>query len=107
MNIRYRDLRDHKIIMLKGELDYFCSRDIRDAILQLMHENVKSMILDLKEVTFIDSAGMGMLVNVKKELEKNNCTIGFLNISADIMILMKLATLDRILQIYNNEDEIK
>jgi anti-anti-sigma factor len=107
MEISYRDLRDHKIIMLKGEMDYCSSRELKDAIYKLIHDKTKSIVLDLKDVTFIDSAGMGLLINVNKKLNNYNGKIGLLNLSEDILNLIKLATLDKIIQIYHNEDDIK
>jgi anti-sigma B factor antagonist len=107
MKISYRDLRDHKIIMLEGEMDYCCSRELKDVIYKLIHDKTKSIILDLKDVTFIDSAGMGLLINVNKKLNNYNGKVGLLNLSEDILNLIRLATLDKIIQIYHSEDEIK
>jgi anti-anti-sigma factor len=106
MEISYRDLRDHTIVMLKGDMDYYCSKELRDAIYKLIHDKTKSIILDLKYVNFIDSAGMGLLLNVNKESNKYNGKVGLLNLSEYILSLIKLATLDRIIPIYNNEDDI-
>jgi anti-sigma B factor antagonist len=106
MELTYRDLRGHKIVILNGEMDYFSSKDIKDAIFTLIHENTKSIILDLKDVTFIDSAGMGLLINLNREMSNNNGKIALLNLSKDIFSLIKLATLDTIIPIYTNEEDI-
>ncbi len=107
MEVSYRDLREHKVIMLKGDMDYFCSRELRDVIFKLIHEKTKNIILDLKDVSFIDSAGMGLLINVNKEAKNHNGKLGLLNLSEGILKLIKLATLDKIIHIYHNEDDIK
>lgn len=107
MEVSYRDLRDHKILMLKGEMDYFNNRELRGIISKLIHEKTINIILDLKDVTFVDSAGMGLLINVNKELNKYNGKIGLINLSEDILNLIRLATLDKIIPIYHNEDDIK
>lgn len=107
MEISYRDLKDYKVIMPKGDMDYFSSRELHDVIFKLINEKTKNIILDLGDVTFIDSAGMGLLINVNKELNKYNGKLGLLNPSQDILNLITLATLDTIIQIYQNEDAIK
>lgn len=107
MEVSYRDLRDHKIIILKGEMDYFSNRELRDIIFKLIYGKTKNIILDLKDVTFIDSAGMGLLISVNKELNKYNKKLGLLNLSEGILNLIKLATLDQIIEIHHNEDTIK
>ncbi|HOT45693.1 MAG TPA: STAS domain-containing protein [Spirochaetota bacterium] len=106
MEVNYRDLGDHKIISLKGEMDYFSSKDIRDEIFKYIHTKTKSIILDLKDVSFIDSAGMGLLINLNREMSNNNGTLGLLNLSEDVFSLIKLATLDTIIPIYTSEEDI-
>jgi anti-anti-sigma factor len=107
MEISHKDLSDHKIVILKGELDYFSSRDLRNAIFKLINENAKSIILDLTDVPFIDSAGMGLFITVNKELNKINGKIGLLHPAKDVLDLLVLATLDKIIQIYDSEDDIQ
>ncbi|MBN2158769.1 MAG: STAS domain-containing protein [Spirochaetes bacterium] len=107
MHITYRDLRDHRIVMLKGDMDYMSIREVKDTILRMIGEGAKSIILDLAQVDFMDSAGMGMLVSVNKEMIRNGGTTGLINVSEEIFNLLKLATVDTIIRIYNNEDEIK
>lgn len=107
MHMSYRDLGEHKVIKLKGEMDYMAVRELKDAILKLIHDNTKSIVLDLKEVYFMDSAGMGMLVSVNKEMIGNNINFGLMNVSDDVFDLLKLATVDAIIKIYNSEDELE
>ncbi|MBP7737402.1 MAG: STAS domain-containing protein [Spirochaetes bacterium] len=107
MEISHRDSRNHKIVILKGELDYFSSKEVREVLFKFIHEKTKSIILDLRDVPFIDSAGMGLLITVNKELNKIDGKIGLLSPSKDVLDLMILATLDKLIQIYDNEDDIK
>ncbi len=107
MEVTYRDLRGHTIIMLNGEMDYFSSKELREEILQLIREKSKSIILDLKDVSFIDSAGMGLLINLNREMNNTNGRLGLLNLSEDIFSLIKLATLDTIIPIYTSEEDIE
>lgn len=106
MEINHRDLRDHKIIAPKGDLDYFSCKELREVIFSHIQDKTKNIILDLRDVPFIDSAGMGLLITASKELSKINGTIGLLNPSKEILDLMVLATLDKVIRIYDNEDAI-
>ncbi len=92
---------------LKGDLDYFSSKELREVISACIQGKTKKIILDLKDVPFIDSAGMGLLITASKELSKINGTIGLLNPSKEVLDLMVLATLDKVIRIYDNEDDIQ
>ncbi len=106
MQISYRDLREHTIIMLEGDLDYTGIRELKSAILKVAHEKSKNIILDFRYVSFIDSSGMGMLVSVNKELIGITGKIGLIHVSDDILNLLKMATVDKIVKLYNDEDDI-
>jgi len=106
MEINHRNLRDHKIIAPKGDLDYFSSKELREVIFSHIQDKTKNIVIDLKDVPFIDSAGMGLLITASKELTKINGSIGLLNPSKEVLDLMILATLDKVIRIYDNENDI-
>ena len=107
MEINFRDVKDYKIIVLKGEMNYFNCVKLRDVLYKLIQNDTASIMLDLKDVTFIDSAGMGLLINTNKKINMYNGKMGLLNPTEEILNLLKLATLDRIIPIYHSEDDIK
>ena len=49
------------IIRLEGEVDLFHSRDLKMLFSQLMDKGVKALVINLKEVGYIDSSGIGVL----------------------------------------------
>ena len=106
MKISYRDLREHIIIMLEGDLDYTGIRELKSAILKVAREKSKNIILDFRYIYFIDSSGMGMLVSVNKELIGITGKIGLIHVSDDILNLLKMTTVDAIVKLYNEEDDI-
>ena len=56
------------IISPKGRLDAFSVPDLRERINQLCNEGVLNFILDLSEVSFIDSAGVTVLVSLLRRM---------------------------------------
>lgn len=92
--------------MLEGDLDYTGIRELKSAILKVTREKSKNIILDFRHVYFIDSSGMGMLVTVSKELIGTTGKIGLINVSDEILNLFKMTTVDKIVKLYNDEDEI-
>src|SRR5208337_2388616 len=70
------------------------------------HVDEKSHILiDLSELTFIDSSSLGIIVVYYTKSEKNNRQFALLNINADIMQMFKITGLDKRIRIFKNLDD--
>lgn len=106
MNIHYKDIRDHKIIILDGDIDYFCVSELKNAIFKLINDRTPSIILDLNSVEYMDSSGIGLIVTAYKVMSQYGGKMSLMNVRDDVMMLLKLTTIDTLMRIYNNEQEI-
>lgn len=107
MDIHCRDLKEHKILELKGDIDYFSVSELKNAIFKLIHEKTPSIILNLKNVEYMDSSGLGLIVTAHRVMKNYNGKICLVNVCDDIRVILKLATVDTLLTIYNNDKEIE
>jgi len=57
------------IVRLAGELDLYNAHLVRDVLLAAGAENPDRLVVDLGEVTFIDSTALGVLIEARKALE--------------------------------------
>ena len=56
-------------VTLKGRLDSLEAQGLRDTVRRLISSGCRQMSIDLTEVTFIDSAGLAVLVRTHRELQ--------------------------------------
>jgi anti-sigma B factor antagonist len=56
------------LLTLDGELDLATSPELRTLLIQLQEEGVLQIAIDLSEVTYLDSTGMGVIVARRKRL---------------------------------------
>jgi anti-sigma B factor antagonist len=64
-----------------------------------------AILLDLGAVTYIDSAGLGELIDVRAAAERHGGTVGLMNVTKrvnDLMVPCKLLTL---FDVFDNQDE--
>jgi len=54
------------------------------------------VVVDLEEIRFIDSAGVGVLVNVFKLARAKGCSARFVGIQSDVMMVLEMLRLDHI-----------
>jgi anti-sigma B factor antagonist len=50
------------VVTVRGEIDLGSAHRVRDAVLELLHDGHRRLVLDLAAVEFLDSVGLGMLV---------------------------------------------
>ena len=55
------------IIAVAGEVDSSNAAELRDIFLSVLGEAPRSLVLDLAELTFIDSSGLGALISANRE----------------------------------------
>lgn len=63
------DRRDGAIVVvLAGELDLYNAEEVRSALLEAVAEGPASLVVDLGEVTFVDSTALGVLVDIHRRM---------------------------------------
>lgn len=63
------DRRDGAIVVvLAGELDLYNAEEVRSALLEAVAEGPALLVVDLGEVTFVDSTALGVLVDIHRRM---------------------------------------
>lgn len=63
------------------------------------------IIIDLSDMTFIDSSSLGIIVVYYTKSEKNHRNFSLLNINADIMQMFRITGLDKRIKIFDNIEQ--
>ena len=50
------------VVVLSGEVDIFTAPQFKECLLELLDAGVKRLVVDLSDVTFIDSTALGVLI---------------------------------------------
>ena len=57
-----------RTVRLRGELDVVTSPNLREAMLELIDDGARTIIVDMSGLELIDSTGLGVLVGVLKRV---------------------------------------
>ena len=106
MDIEFRDYGEHKIIAVSGEVDLYNVSDLKKALFSVTDGKYSSVVVDMKNVNYMDSSGIGALVAGQKKMKAHNGKFALINIHDDVLNILKLATLDKFFKIYEGEDEL-
>jgi anti-sigma B factor antagonist len=63
------DRRDEAVVVaLAGELDLYNAEEVRSALLDACAEEPEVFVVDLEQVTFIDSTALGVLIEARSRM---------------------------------------
>ena len=106
MDIRFRDIGEHKVIQVSGEVDLYNVSELKKALFSITDGKHHSVIVDMKKINYMDSSGIGALVAGQKKMRAHNGKFALMSPTEDVLNILKLATLDKFFKIYESEDEI-
>ena len=85
---------------LRGELDHHSVKEMREAIDEVLIDyRPQKVLLDLKEVGFSDSAGLGLILGRYTRIRDYGGSMVLTNVSEDFMKILRLAGAERFLMI--------
>jgi anti-sigma B factor antagonist len=97
MNIEVRRNSEEVIIEIEGRLDTTTAPTLDKTINENINDT-KNLILDLKELKYISSAGLRVLLSTQKKMQKNG-SMKVINVCAEIMEIFEMTGFADILSI--------
>lgn len=79
------------------------AKAFKDEVTEIINDGAAQLIIDFKEVTFLDSSGLGALVGVLKKIgHRGDLVVSGLN--SDVQQMFRICRMDRVFTIYNDVD---
>jgi anti-sigma B factor antagonist len=108
LKIKSRKIQDIPVLDLEGEIDVYTYPVLNDALLALIKDGNTTITVNMENVSYIDSTGLGVLAN---SLNKIAGKKGELRVICNQPNLLKIFTvsglLNRNLKIFHDETELK
>lgn len=87
----------HHVCRLSGEVDAYTVGDFREALAGI--EDVRWLIIDLSEVPFMDSAGLGALIGGIRRVREAEGDVAVVSSTASLNRLLHTTGFDRIVPV--------
>jgi anti-anti-sigma factor len=96
------------LIRVDGNIDLYMAPDfklkIRDYLAQINKKDAKKpVIIDFSMVDYIDSPGIGALMDLKKMFVQKGIRYGYINVSPDIYRMFEVTKLQEYFPVFANE----
>lgn len=94
-----------KIVQPSGILDGIRANQLRRDIGDIVATGADIVLIDLKDVKFIDSSGLGVLVSVMKTVRTSGGKLFVCSLNEQVKMLFELTKMDRVFEKFADQDE--
>lgn len=105
MRISERTIGDVVIVDVSGKVTLGDGGDVtlRDKMRSLIQQGQKKVLLNLGDVSYVDSAGLGEIVQSYATVTKNGGTLKLLNVTKRIKDLLSITKLLTVFECHDSE----
>jgi anti-sigma B factor antagonist len=93
------------LVELQEEIDLFHANKLKLYFNKIFESSHTRILLNFQDVTYIDSSGIGALLNIFKETKKRSIKMFFINIHGSVKKVIELTKLDDYFPIVRSEEE--
>lgn len=101
MNLKIDVLKDkdESTVLLMGEIDVYTAPQLKDKILPLTLIENHLIVVDLANVNYMDSTGLGVFIHALKSSKQHKSRLKLVHLQDRVMRLFKITGLNEIIHI--------
>ena len=106
MKIKQEAIGDVYVVRLSGQLMGGPDADsVRETILSILNEGYKKILIDLKDVSWVNSTGLGILMSAHITATQNGGIVKLMRISRRIDSIFMVTRLNTVFQVFDKEED--
>ncbi len=87
-------------VFMEGELDHFSAQGIRRLLDNCIQDSeIKCMVLDMKDISFMDSSGIGVILGRFRQLQQRGGKMQVRNMNPQVTKVFRLSGMGQIIEI--------
>ena len=105
--IKFDLINKNLVIKINADIDHHIAIKIKNKLeREFKLLNCDNIIFDLKDVNFMDSSGIGMIIGRYKELEKTGGKVYIINLNPNLNSIIEISGLKKIINFRDSLDSI-
>ena len=94
-----------EVIELDDSVDLYSVPEIKKFCKELLRKESKRIVISMEKLKFIDSSGLGMLVNISHECKQGNVGLKLASISPEVEKIFSLTKMQNNFEIFGTINE--
>jgi len=105
MKVQIRKANDVTILDCIGDVDLYSSPHLRETLMEQMHAGNPAVLVNMSEVSYIDSSGIATLVEGLQLSRQTKTRFGLFGLKGNARSVLELARLHKVFAIFSDEPE--
>jgi anti-sigma B factor antagonist len=93
------------LIALSGDFDLHSGPEFERRVLEALGRGASQLVIDLSDVSFIDSTTIGILMRTRKRLAPLGGRVLIVTADRNILRLFEITALDRLFELYSSRTD--
>lgn len=103
-----RDIKRHEnatVVQLTGEVDMSHSPSVHQALVEVLERKPLRLVIDLTEVSYMDSSGVGVLVDALRRMRTIGGKLALVAVAPRVLSVLQITKLDQFFEMYSTLPE--
>ena len=96
---------DYTVVAVTGELDVYTAPVLEESLGELIDGGNRELVVDLTEVTFMDSTGLGLLIKALKWVREHDGSLRIVANTEKVLKVFRVTGLDGVLSLHASRAE--
>lgn len=105
MQTKERPVPNGVILEMSGDLTYANREQFKTAVEKIRQTGCRHLILNMADVRFVDSSGLGLLALVSQNFKLSQGRVSMLKPQSYVREIMSLANIQKLIPVYDNEQD--
>jgi anti-sigma B factor antagonist len=103
LTLTTRQVDGRTIVIVGGEIDVYTAPKLRDKISELVNAGHHALLVDLEQVEFLDSTGLGVLVGGLKKVRAEDGSMALICSQDRLLKIFRITGLAKVFTIHDSE----
>lgn len=99
LTVNVNEESEKSILNVSGEIDIYTAPKLKETLLPLTKVEGKTVEVNLENVNYMDSTGLGTFISALKSTKENNSKLTLVNLQDRVMRIFEITGLDDVIDI--------
>ncbi len=105
LQIEFETCGTSTVVTIIGDIDLSKSQELRSAIRPILDSKPNKIVIDLEQVTYMDSSAIATLIEGLQLSKQSNIEFVLCSLTEGVRSIIELARLDQIFTIYESREQ--
>ncbi len=102
LSLNTRSEGDHTVVSVTGEIDVYTAPKLREALIELVDQGHYNIVVDVEQVEFLDSTGLGVLVGGLKRVRSHDGSLQVVCTQERLLKIFRITGLTKVFSIHDS-----